>query len=296
MKKDLNTERTPINFRRVRKRASSNSFSNVRPDSKRPAINYQERINQIPIYIIDPTEEDPQNLYKIFGVDGEVVSRTTGKKVTIPKNIAWGKSCAKIWKTLRDVIDDRQVRPPSEMNSYYRKGFIEKHSLKGRGLRGAGVNHTKNLRDAVGASKMEYRVLGSKFIRLPDLHNNVLNIKHNNRTSAKNQFKMSDEMTKLVSELVFEGNINQKLYETLDHSEKIKFFKLLKLTHLYYSNKSILEDPNNRLIQEFNKLRGEVALGNDNPELIKELKNLLIDMHELKLINTLDFRVAMLHL
>ncbi|DBA00097.1 TPA: hypothetical protein N0F65_000388 [Lagenidium giganteum] len=67
---------------------------------------------------------------------------------------------------------------------------------------------------------------------------------------------MSDAMTKLVNELVFDGNIDQKLYDTLDHNEKVKFFKLLKLTHLYYSNKSVLEDPNKRLIEAFNKLRG----------------------------------------
>ncbi|CEG38388.1 uncharacterized protein PHALS_08466 [Plasmopara halstedii] len=102
---------------------------------------------------------------------------------------------------------------------------------------------------------------------------------------------MSDAMTKLVNELV-NGNIKQKLYDSL----KIKLFRLLKLTHLYYSNRPTLDDPIKRLISEFNKLRGEVALGNNNPELIEELKQITIDLHENKLISPSDFQAMMTHL
>ncbi|DAZ99691.1 TPA: hypothetical protein N0F65_000869 [Lagenidium giganteum] len=161
---------------------------------------------------------------------------------------------------------------------------------------GAGVNGTKNLREAVGASKMDYKPLGSKFIRLADLHNNVLNLKHNNRTSAMNKLKMSDALTKLIKELTFDGNINQQLYNSLPHSEQNVLVKVLKLTHLYYSDKSVLEDPNKRLIQEFDKLRGEIALGNNNPDLIRELKLITMDLHAQKIISDNDCRSIIVNL
>ncbi|DAZ99644.1 TPA: hypothetical protein N0F65_001881 [Lagenidium giganteum] len=66
---------------------------------------------------------------------------------------------------------------------------------------------------------------------------------------------------------------------SLSHSDKDLFVKVLKLTHLYYNDKSVIEDPNNRLIADFNKPCGELALEKNNPELIRELKLITVDLH-----------------
>ena len=108
-----------------------------------------------------------------------------------------------------------------------------------------------------------------------------------------NKLYMSDDMTQLVNQLTFDGNIDQGLYESLEHSEKLMFFKLLKLTHLYHSKKQPLEDPNKRLIAEWNKLRGEFEIGNNHPDLLKELKLLTFDLYQNKLIKANEFRNIM---
>ncbi|GMF09616.1 unnamed protein product [Phytophthora lilii] len=111
-----------------------------------------------------------------------------------------------------------------------------------------------------------------------------------------NKLKMSDAMIMLIKELTSDGNINQQLYNSLPLSEKHLFVKVLKLTHLYYNDKSVLEDPNKRLIQEFNKLRGELALGNNNPGLIRELKMITLDLHAQKIISDKDFKSIIVNL
>ncbi|DAZ99686.1 TPA: hypothetical protein N0F65_001923 [Lagenidium giganteum] len=83
---------------------------------------------------------------------------------------------------------------------------------------------------------------------------------------------------------------------SLSHSDKDLFVKVLKLTHLYYNDKSVLEDPNKRLIAEFNKLRGELALENKTPELIRELKLITVDLHEQKRFSDKDFKSIIVNL
>ncbi|GMF49779.1 unnamed protein product [Phytophthora fragariaefolia] len=89
--------------------------------------------------------------------------------------------------------------------------------LTGRGLRGGGVAprrkaKTYNLADIEGsgsASDLKYKRIGTKFIRKADLNNNRLKLVFPNRTSVGPIRSMSDELTAMVKDLLYNDNICQ---------------------------------------------------------------------------------------
>ena len=188
-------------------------------------------------------------------------------------------------KKLKGIRDDDDVDMGRGMGL---RGKI----LTGRGLRGAGEvkPHVANLKYCNGASAYDYKQIGSKFIRLPDLHSNILNLKQPNRTSIGRKKKISGDLTKVIKDLVYDGYVNQELYDKLPISEKNTFSDILKITHLQWQLKDGWRDPNSTLRAEFDKLRGEVALGNDNPDLIRQLKSMTVDLYSQKLISEEDFK------
>ncbi|GLE06260.1 hypothetical protein PINS_up015507 [Pythium insidiosum] len=147
--------------------------------------------------------------------------------------------------------------------------------LRGRGLKGAG--RVYNLREIEGtgiASDLKYKRLGSKFIRVSDLHDNKLKLVYPNRT---------------------QHDINQQTYNGLSISDKRLFHEILRLTHLQHQFSTPLADPMETLQAEFDKLRSQViGLGNSNPNAIRELKALSVDLYSQKLISEDDFKQIIL--
>lgn len=175
---------------------------------------------------------------------------------------------------------------------------LAERGLKGRGLRGAGTTVRKagrpfNLRDIQGsgtASALKYRELGSKFISLPHLDESKLKLVFANRTSVGRIQPISKELTDVIKELVYDGDVNQQKYQKLDHDDMTIFHEIVKACHLKYETKESLKEPREHLRAEFDKMKGQIMLGNDNPLMIKELKVLAIDMFNNGMISKTDFK------
>lgn len=203
---------------------------------------------------------------------------------------------------------DRVDQFAARHNNRLGLGF-SKVQLKGRGLMGAGVSPeghrkttsytSKNLKTIEGtgtASDLKYKRVGSKFIRIADLRNNKLKLVYPNRTSVGRLRDIHADLAKLIHKLVFEKDIDQQLYGQLSIDDKKLFCEILKSTHLQHQFSNTLEDPLEALKAEFDKLRGELALGNDNPDLIRELKALTVDLYSQKLISEKEFRDIVVNL
>ncbi|GMF65432.1 unnamed protein product [Phytophthora lilii] len=171
--------------------------------------------------------------------------------------------------------------------------------LIGRGLKGAGVvaprkkNRSYNLADIAGsgtASDLKYKRIGTKFIRKADLLNNRLKLVFPNRTSVGPIRDMSDELTAMVKDLLYNDNISQQAYRALPIEDQRVFYEIVKKTHVDHTLQTPREDPRLTLRAEFDKLRGEIALGNDNPDMLRELYRLATDMFEQKMINSNEFK------
>ncbi|GMF09971.1 unnamed protein product [Phytophthora lilii] len=82
----------------------------------------------------------------------------------------------------------------------------------------------------------------------------------------------SDDKTWLILILIVGA------YDKLSIDDKILFKEILAITHLQYNFHDKLKDPLESLKAEYDKLKGELELGNDNPSIIKQLKSLSVDM------------------
>ncbi|GMF40161.1 unnamed protein product [Phytophthora lilii] len=186
------------------------------------------------------------------------------------------------------------------------KDFVYKppagKGLIGRGLKGAGVvaprkkNRYYNLAEIKGsgtASDLKYKRNGTKYIRKADLLNNRLKLVFPNRTSVGPIRDMSDELTAMVKDLLYNDNISQQAYRALPIEDQRVFYEIVKKTHVGYTLQTPMEDPRLTLRAEFDKLRGEIALGNDNPDMLRELYRLATDMFEQKMINSNEFKSIM---
>ncbi|KAK1933554.1 hypothetical protein P3T76_011768 [Phytophthora citrophthora] len=174
--------------------------------------------------------------------------------------------------------------------------------LKGRGLRGAGVaplegvvrrGRTYNLNEIQGLatpSAYVYRQLGSKYIRIPDLDAKTLVIVQPNRRKCGPKCQISDSLQGMIRTLVYKQHIDQPTYDKLSVDDKKMFKEILAITHLQYNFHDKLTDPLETLRAEYDKLKGEIELGNDNPSIIKQLKSLTVDMYSNRLIDDKEFK------
>ncbi|GMG18016.1 unnamed protein product [Phytophthora fragariaefolia] len=174
--------------------------------------------------------------------------------------------------------------------------------LKGRGLRGAGVaplegvvrrGRTYNLNEIQGLatpSAYVYRQLGSKYIRIPDLDAKTLVIVQPNRRKCGPKCQISDSLQGMIRTLVYKQHIDQPTYDKLSVEDKKMFKEILAITHLQYNFHDKLTDKLETLRAEYDKLKGEIELGNDNPSIIKQLKSLRVDMYSNRLIDDKEFK------
>ncbi|CEG41300.1 uncharacterized protein PHALS_11656 [Plasmopara halstedii] len=181
--------------------------------------------------------------------------------------------------------------------------------LTGRGLMGAGVKplegvvrrgRTYNLNEIIQGlatpSAYTYRQLGSKYIRIPDLDSKTLVIVQPNRRKCGPKRAISEQLKTMIRSLTFKQHIDQAAYDKLDIDDKKLFKKILAITHLQYNFHDRLEDPLDSLRAEYDKLKGELELGNDNPSIIKRLKSLSVDMYSNHLISDSEFKEIIIRL
>ncbi|GMF39276.1 unnamed protein product [Phytophthora fragariaefolia] len=165
-----------------------------------------------------------------------------------------------------------------------------KRKLKGRGLKGAGVaplegvvrrGRTYNLNEIQGLatpSAYTYKQLGSKYIRIPDLDAKTLVIVQSNRRKCGPKCQISDSLQSMIKTLVYKQHIDQASYDKLSIDDKKLFKEILAITHLQYNFHDKLTDPLETLRAEYDKLKGEMELGTDNPSIIKQLKSLTVEI------------------
>ncbi|KUF81827.1 hypothetical protein AM588_10000737 [Phytophthora nicotianae] len=187
-------------------------------------------------------------------------------------------------------------------------------AVTGRGLKGAGYQ-IKNLRDKDGNpikyhsnrgynlsqlegtqtySALAYKRIGTKFIHLQNLNEGLLKVVYPNRCMVGPKRKVSQQLIELIKKLVFDGNIDEPMYEALSMDDRRLFHELLRITHTQHSLRDPIKDPREVLKQEYLKLKGEVMLGNNNPSIIRELKKVLVDMYSAKLISDEEFKEVLL--
>ncbi|GMF32716.1 unnamed protein product [Phytophthora lilii] len=142
--------------------------------------------------------------------------------------------------------------------------------LEGVVRRGCTYNLNK-IQGLATPSAYNYKQLGSKYIRIPDLDAMTLVIIQPNRRKCGPKCQISDSLQAMIRTLVYKNHIGQASYDKLSIDDKKQFKEILAITHLQYNFHDKLTDPLETLRAEYDKLKGEMELGNDNPSTIKQL-------------------------
>jgi len=103
---------------------------------------------------------------------------------------------------------------------------------------------------------------------------------------------ISSRFRRIINDLIYEDRFVEEDYTGLDDTEKKLFDDLITLCKLdkkdnvkIYRHKKYSDKDRDEIIKRFNILKGELLAGNDNPNLVKELKLLVIKMQNDKIIS-----------
>lgn len=142
-----------------------------------------------------------------------------------------------------------------------------------------------------------YKKIGKYVIHIPSLiRKNTLKIFYKSgKLIPKHTFDrttISDLFKNILLDLLENKKFLEEEYNKLDTEERMILDDLIKLTHLDITNNKLLnnhkaynDEKNKHSIHRFNLLKGQIIAGNDNPEIMKEIKKHILYLKMNKLID-----------
>ncbi len=263
-----------------------------------------------------PTKKTPKkptstgSRFELLADNEEEAEETTNRRTPQKKT-----PIRRITQEQRENLGDlqqhfRRLQPPrtreeiitsSKDKSQRRRAGEETASQVGtESINGNGLKQKRKMKIGKGIEKEEkptlYKQFGNKCIHIQQLKKNILNIKYlNGQPVPKYPIKISEDLRDFIDDVIEEGKINDKLYSKLSSNDqeifasaasKCGFDKFIKIK----TNMDKVE------LDRFNLLRGSIAAGNDNKDMIKELKNLVIKFLEDGRIKVKDAKDILLNL
>jgi hypothetical protein len=111
---------------------------------------------------------------------------------------------------------------------------------------------------------------------------------------------ISSDLRKIICDVVYEKCFDESEYNRLEEDEQRLFDDLITFCKadnngglLLYKHKKYSDKSRDKDVKRFNILRGELMAGNDNPEILKELKTLLFRMMDQNTITRSEYNKIM---
>lgn len=146
----------------------------------------------------------------------------------------------------------------------------------------------QNIRNLMGEKLIK---IGDKYIHMPNLLKGVLALRTPNKGYPKNRVHIiiSPELKNMFLDIIFENKFDKVAYEKLSPEEQKVFDDTLVFckfsTHNIAKAISYSEREKTELLRQFDVLKGEVLAGNNSPDLLKKMRNLLLDLNKKKYIS-----------
>lgn len=221
-----------------------------------------------------PVSTPPTKILKLpLRVKTQAVRRSKReRKQTLVYNPATGQAQAPNPSTAPSGL----ARNPSSI--------ISNRSSAGKGLANRNQLHTR--RHIIGRGiepqqKELYRHFGNWVIHMPSLKKGILNLKFKSLHHINHvpQQPISADLVEFILDVLESGKMNQAMYKHLSEVEKKLFSKIAKMAQidevLGISGGSV-DDEMDEIAKRFQLVRGEVMAGNDNEEVLNELKRLTL--------------------
>ena len=186
----------------------------------------------------------------------------------------------------KDITNETIKEYIAPLIAYARNNYIIKHNL-------TGSNRTSNpaidySKDMLGAGLKQKNIQFGRYEldrdKL-DKRNLLITLHHTslNRVKYFPQKIVSDELKDLIYYVSTKNKYNEKMFKLLDDEEKLLFKNMFVKSGLSKMlNVAIFDDASKQAKKDFNDLKekyyvidGEIGAGNDNPQLLKELNNVV---------------------
>lgn len=107
---------------------------------------------------------------------------------------------------------------------------------------------------------------------------------------------ISSTLQRILLDILYDKKFDEVDYHSLDEDDKKLFDRLCTFAKLdkkenlrFYRLKKYSDEQRDADVKRFNILRGELIAGNDNPDIVKELKKLLYKLMDERVINKRDY-------
>jgi len=132
---------------------------------------------------------------------------------------------------------------------------------------------------------------GKKFISMSSLLKNSLSLRTENQkyVKGKRSVPISDGLKNIILDIIFKNNFEPKEYYKLDEEEQRLFDDTCSFAGLLTHNIAKLTSNTSKtraeLTGKFNVLKGELLAGNNSPEILKKMRNILLELKAKNLIS-----------
>jgi hypothetical protein len=130
-----------------------------------------------------------------------------------------------------------------------------------------------------------YLPFGKKYIYMPSLMKNLFSLRSSGKYHIRTRpsVQISDAMKDMVLEILFKKRFDKAKYRALPESEQKLFDDACSFCGIYTHGLAGLlthsEREKTEMLREFEVLRGELLAGNDSRELVKKMRNMLLELH-----------------
>lgn len=197
---------------------------------------------------------------------------------------------------MKDIDDETMNTPLGLHGSFINTGNGLYTGNGVRGMQRIQQQYLKSNRVRIGGGisiqdRPLYQHLGRYIIHIPSLTKNVLNVKYPSMVSIKALPKrpISTMFKNLMFEMLDTENFNKKYYNILDEEEQDLVRDVLYQAQIGEKFGFGLKDtPYSTIIDRFNLLKSQVIAGNNNKEVISELKTLTSKLVDKSVLNKGD--------
>jgi len=149
----------------------------------------------------------------------------------------------------------------------------------------------------IGSKHMSF---GSKYIYMPHMLENQLSFRSKSKkyTGRSKRKPISDALKKIFIDIIFYKKFCQKDYDDLAEEEQLLFDEACSYAGVLTNNIAKAETHSSKkkkeLMKQFEVYKGELLMGNDNTDLLRKMRNLLMQLKKDALIanNTYDKLMA----
>ncbi len=207
-----------------------------------------------------------------------------GKRFNIPKSPNQRPNREKMTKNnmIDYIMYHKYVKPHNFDYPISGKGF--RFRLRGKGF----LNEIKTSEPNFGQYRISEKHLSKGHI--------CLRYPSGNKVKQYPDIIVSPDFQKIICDIIYDKKFDKNDYKLLEDSEKRLFNEIIRISKAnidsnlqLYKLKTLTDKEQNEDIKKFKILSGEVIAGNDNPDIIKDLKKLTIKLYNEGFIRRSDY-------